>query len=137
MQVINITYGAAGGPSPEDVAKLVAAADSVRVSIHTRTQRMPWLARLKACDARRGPYAPCVCCGRMTPCLMDPTMSGVVRPWCMWHGLKEDIPVNRAPGPGVRGGRWPSTEDADIAHGRRCRRLAGIARRRAATSRVA
>ena len=84
---------------------------------------------LNACDARRGPYAPCVCCGRMTSCLMDPTMSGVVRPWCMWHALSDAGPVNGYP---AKADRW-STQPNAVAWERQHRRLAGIARRRAAS----
>lgn len=93
-----------------------------------------WLgyeARLPLVEAGRGPYAPCHCCGRMTSCLMDPTLgAGVRRPWCMWHALSEAPWRKSRP-------RTPGTAHMTpdyLERARRQRRLAHIARRRAAAA---
>ena len=54
----------------------------------------PMLPRLADCGARRGAFAPCECCGRITSCWMDPTMGAEqLRPRCMWHGMSDDRPA--------------------------------------------
>lgn len=95
--------------------------------------------RLMLVEAGRGPCAPCHCCGRMTSCHMDPTMgSGIRRPWCMWHALGEATwPLRQDPGSATMLPGHDYMTNSPLEHERRRRRLAHIARRRAAADRAA